>query len=367
MNSILDKHRATESRQEVGKNLKENETLHNILTSQDKSSLFATYLSSEDPNGGPEIAERIKSGTLTESDLEDLTKKREDFVDRSKSIEHVKNYVNENTLSSYLAHSPELQKVVMLAGPGGTMKALNHHLELMAMTDKAKFDEIKSKVDILDEYRNGSYSKVEENFKNNVSKHGLNADRVSDILMSNMDDVKKRQSLKSELKNNLPFIKRVFQMKGRLNELMNESGNLAQSIEEYNKLAGEIGVTLNNTVRGNELVRKTFSEILVGDKPETLEKGMSFKNAREYLSSEKTMEDEWESYCLENKITSSSSQTDLDKAVQDFRIAIKNKNQEKFDNNKQKKNGGWFSLLFNLFNKKVDEFKPAKPAKTTKK
>ena len=91
-------------------------TLKSILNNKERSDLLAGEI---EKNGDTDLVNRLVNKQLTETDLGKLGDYREQFVEKLKQVEKIKESISPEVLEDITDNSPELKEIANLVGSGG--------------------------------------------------------------------------------------------------------------------------------------------------------------------------------------------------------------------------------------------------------
>lgn len=326
-------------------------TLKGILGNNERSNLLAEEI---EKNGDHDLTERLLNKQLTESDLSKLADYREEFVDKLKLVEKIKENISPEVLKEITDNSPELKEIANLVGIQGVGNILFKNLESLAFKDPDHFNKIDKAVEKVVKH-NETIKKKEEHIKELSEKYNVSEDKLYEALKIK-DNGERQAAIKAVVKEKMGFWKKIafgatFVTDNRV-EALDQREQLNKLSEDLDKRLKGVGNFLAMTINKNDEVRQALQAEVMGEKEKGKEAFTSFKEGR----------DEWKSF-------EAKTQADTENEFKDFILKeekIKNYNNlgdskkelainKFFEKKKQKlagKKGFWAALFGNLFETK---------------
>lgn len=350
-------------------------SLDKILSDPKKNELFGAMLQQAGGQNG--FGERLLSGKLIQGELEQAEEFRQTFLEKMEKIEKAKESMTPERLKSLAQNSPELQKIMNLAGIEKSSKAILHQFEMVAISDPDRFELLCVDLDKLNEYESGAYKKMDATVERLCKEYNIDSSSYGEILM--IEDPKKREkALQKAVGDGYGRMKKIANWftggkmaKNKMDAFIAESetkdneetdtvGNNAgrehilETIEAMNHHLGEVGTTLASTISENQDLRHAISHAATNKDLEGLKREPSakFENARKEPKLN-DMESAWESYKEKNTPDGKKwdEVTDKDTILDNFMTEYKKK--------KKKEIGGgfWGAIWATLFDTKADAHK----------
>lgn len=330
-------------------------TLKGILSNKERSNLLAGEI---EKDGNLELVDRLVNKQLTEDDIEKLGDYREQFVEKLKQVEKIKENISPEVLKDIADNSPELKEIVGLVGVDGVKSVLFKNFESLAFNDPSRFDQINKAVEKVAKH-NETIKKREEHITELAKKYNVSEDKLYEALKIK-DDNERQQAIHAVVKDRMGFWKKIFFgetsfIAGRI-ESLDQREQLSKLSKDLDARLKNVGSVLGMTISENDEVRQALQAEVLEEREKAKEASVSFKEGR----------DDWKSF-------EAKTQTDIENEFKDFILKEKKmKNydtlndgekdlaiNEFFEKKKQKmqgKKGFWATLFGALFDVKKNSF-----------
>ena len=323
-------------------------TLKSILNNKERSDLLAGEI---EKNGDTDLVNRLVNKQLTETDLGKLGDYREQFVEKLKQVEKIKESISPEVLEDITDNSPELKEIANLVGSGGVKNILFKNFESLAFKDTSHFDQINKAVEKVAKHKE-TIEKKEEHIKELSKKYNVSEDKLYEALKIK-DDNERREAIKAVVKDKMGFWKKMafgatFVTANRI-EALDQREQLDKLSDDLDKRLKGVGSFLAMTINENDEVRQALQAEVLEEKETSKEDIISFKEGRDAWrvfeeKTQKDIENDFKDFILkEKKIKNYDTFSDPQKDLL---------TNEFFNKKKQKlvgKKGFWASLFGNLF------------------
>ncbi|MEI8174603.1 MAG: hypothetical protein WCG28_01485 [bacterium] len=309
-----------------------------IMKDKKKSVLFGEMLKQA---GKLDLAKRLREGKLDANDLADINKYREAFTGMEVESERVRGLLTEESINNLTRYHPDFKQIVDSSTPEKVIKAIESQLELLFVSDRARFDEIVSAMEGSEKYQSGKYQENEKKIEEFCSKNKIDEEEYLKILAIENKSERNLAMLKLAKSKNGRFKKVIhaitFGLKAKDNTLDILSGlkdsekAINGSIKKLDGLQREIADALFSSLTQNESMRHALSRELIGEKAE--EDGrMGWKEAKGQTLNETELNNGWEARKKRERYASKSvleQEAIKDTFIQEQKAEYKRANQGK--------------------------------------
>ncbi len=334
-------------------------TLTEVLQDKNKSHLFGELLKRD---GNEDLALRLASGKLEESDIFYLEQQRKIFSEKMTQSEKIEALLTKDNVIEFARNHPEFEKVINLLGPEKAIKVIQGQLKNISITDEYRFNSIASAIETYEGYRTGELKTVNDKVEKLCKDKKITPKEYLDALA--ITDPEEKERVLRELSDRtysgfskaINFISRgAFKKNSTLEDLRYSEFLMETSIDELNAYQNNIGAALFASLSGNEEMRSSLFSGLLNEKA-TEEAKPGFKDAKKESASntftEKKFNEDWEAYKKASGYETASA-LDQDATKDAFIEEQKGKYQEK---NKQAQ-GFWASIFTTLLEEMINNKK----------
>jgi len=316
----------------------EGPTLNEILAHPEENVLFGKYLKQSD--GGDNIlAMKLYAGDLKKEDFDALNEKRNEFLEIKERASKLKERFEKN-IGGIISASPELKKIVNVAGEEGIRNAIIDRMDEIAITDPERFEDLESGFSGLTGAEE-SVARGNERIVALCKEWGFTEDEYTKALLARESG--DPYALEDLIKSKMGAFKKTFTSYG---ELMDQGEEIDTRADIKNRLSavnwnlGNIGGSLSTALFENEAVREMLVANLKGEKGPG--KDTSFLEMKDMLKVPHTFEGldtAWAKYQKEHE-------HDDGYAIEDARIQFGDEYAENLV--PKKKRGFWASIFRTL-------------------
>ncbi|MDP3779248.1 MAG: hypothetical protein Q8R30_04370 [bacterium] len=276
-------------------------TVKDVLADKKDSALFGEFLKSAP--GGYGVPERMMKGEATSSDLELMAAQKDEFLKRKEQIGEFSGKLTPEFLRELAAQSPKIEVLMKLGGVGSIETAIKSQLEMLAMREPARFQSMINAVEQLTK----KHEELNKRLEDKLKKCGISEEDYLRIIQGTKNGAERYNELKKLLEDTTARggfgvwvrgekkdfdIKRNAQIRGRIKELNNLS-ELENMRGQYETELREMGDILGTSVNQHAEMRKTFNDVLLGEKTSEEQLG-GFKEMRGVMQSEEDLKKDWD-------------------------------------------------------------------------
>jgi len=276
-------------RQEAGEPEEDREplTTEEIIADKEKSHLLGKML---ERDGGPESKEvmiRLKSGTLTEADIDNLSKYRDAFDKKMQKVENVSEEITPEMVAELGEHDPKLKKLLEHVSPDKLVDVVQDRLGELAMSEPDQFKIISKKIEKMQDFKKGDFKKLDDSVREMCEKENIG---VNDYMkaLAIKDPFEQRKELEriigeswgdgigGKTKRFIDSFLGNFSDK-KIQELSWKKSEIDNVFAELDKHKKNIGKALAVTVKGNDDMRNALANAILGKSTKKEQRG--FKDA----------------------------------------------------------------------------------------
>lgn len=323
-------------------------TLKEILQDKNKSHLFGKLL---ERDGHEDLALRIATGKLEESDIVLLEQQRVVFSEKLTHTDKIEKLLTKDNIIEFARNHPDFEKIVNLIGPEKAAQVIKNQLKDISITDESRFDGIASALETYTSYKEGDY-KTRNDQVEKMCRDGEFTPQEYLKAIAITDPREKRKALQ-ELANRTRSgfqAAKSFISFGKFGnketaDLEVSQRSMETSITELEGHHQAVGAMLFCTVSGNENMRNSlFGELANEKAPE--EKKSGFSDTRKEAGSafnESNFTKDWEEY------KKKAGYATEDVAGQDIIKDMFLDEQKQAYKEKMKENKGFWASIFITF------------------
>ena len=277
-------------RQEAGEPEEDREplTTEEIIADKEKSDLLGKML---ERDGGPESKEvmiRLKSGTLTEADIDNLSKYRDAFDKKMQKVENVSEEITPEMVAELGEHDPKLKKLLEHVSPDKLVDVVQDRLGELAMSEPDQFKIISKKIEKMQDFKKGDFKKLDDSVREMCRERNINTDEAMKALAIK-DDMEREKALTQIIRdswgagawgNTKRFLDSVGFKAWSANRTLvfeHKKYEIDNVFAELDKHKKNIGKALAVTVKGNDDMRNALANAILGKSTKKEQRG--FKDA----------------------------------------------------------------------------------------
>jgi len=334
-------------------------SLKDILADKADSQVFGKYLEEE---GEEDLAASLATGELSADQLEELAgPKRLEFLKLMERSERILETLDADMLKELVSISPDLAKIVNIAGPEGIQSALRRYLPELVILYRDRFEDLEENILNIQEKQKEAaesdkaildickeYNITEAQYVELLEGKG-DAAEIAQKLRSSKGFWERRglsvATLEKKLKDQVAADKLAFQ------DLKNE-------IDFERK---RIALSLRTSFRGTDQLREAMILNLRGEalpKQEVLMSFSEMKKENDAKPTEDQVKKDWEKWVADNSIDLDDPDTDL--------VAKRAEFAEQYANRRAagKKGGFWSTIFQGIFQGTIVSMLESMPATT---
>lgn len=269
----------------------EGHTLKEIMSDKEHSDLFGKLL---EANGRLDLAEKIRSGSLGESDISLLEEQRKIFSEKITQAEKIEEFITEDSIESIARNNPSFREIVGLSGKEAAVEIIKKQLKRLSIIDEDRFKKMAKKIEGYISFKEkGKYKEVDDKIEKLLASKEISSKEYSDAL--EISDSKEREKALIQLAKK--YGKRWFGIRKLDKDLLADLKGYGVSMEEQLKLLNvkekSIGTMLFSSISENESVRKSLFAEVTGEKT-TEVKSSGFTEAKKVANNENEVKKAWE-------------------------------------------------------------------------
>lgn len=325
-------------------------TLNEILKDPNDSAFLGRVMEIKNDK---ELAARMATGTLEQSDLEKLEVYRLENIEKLEQVKSLETAITPEYVKDFAANSPEFQKLVNLVGPEKAAKSIQSQLREVAASDGSRFENMHDSLKKLSEYKGKEMKDLEKKireqckgFKTNLKEEDFAA------VMAISDPMERADALQEKVRGSFGLFRKAadYVSLGKFSrpaaeELAKNKTQMDATIKGLNEHIGNMGGTLNAMISENADVRKAFAKELIDEKAPVKTPEVGFESVRKEV---KDIDTAWTEFRTANNFY---EKTDVQQETlkKQFRTEAKESQVKK-----PAKKGIWARLWSSIFEKAID-------------